>query len=318
MRRTDTDKYIPKTTALLNQALSDAEQLLADNGLTVNEQNKIMRAIDNLNRAVDSLLLKADKTALSLSVKTAQKINYNIYTKLTADQAAVALDRAKKVIEDANISVNDQKTVDDAKYNLDTAVGGLLKKADTAQLVTLIQKIEGTDLSSYTEASVSILKTALNNSKKMCADMNLSIHDQRKVNDMQMALQKAFDQLVKKPVPVIKVNKITVKPSKASLSVGKSLKVKTTVSPSNANNKKLKWSTSNRKIATVSSSGRVSAKKVGKVKITVQALDGSKKKAVLNVTVVPKTLSAPKVKKNDSHSVTVSWKRGRDVTGDEV
>lgn len=307
-----------KTTALLNQALSDAEQLLADNGLTVNEQNKIMRAIDNLNRAVDSLLLKADKTALALSVKTAQEINYNIYTKLTADQAAVALERAKKVIEDANISVNDQKTVDDAKNNLDTAVGGLLKKADTAQLVTLIQKIEGTDLSSYTEASVSILKTALNNSKKMCADMNLSIHDQRKVNDMQIALQKAFDQLVKKPVPEIKVNKITVKPSKASLSVGKSLKVKTTVSPSNANNKKLKWSTSNRKIATVSSSGRVSAKKVGKVKITVQAVDGSKKKAVLNVTVVPKTLSAPKVKKKDSHSVTVSWKKGRDVTGYEV
>lgn len=314
----DTDKYIPKTTAFLNQALSDAEQLLADNGLTVNEQNKIMRAIDNLNRAIDSLLLKADKTALSLSVKTAQGINYNIYTKLTADQAAVALERAKKVIEDANISVNDQKTVDDAKNNLDTAVGGLLKKADTAQLVTLIQKIEGADLSSYTEASVSILKTALNNSKKMCADMNLSIHDQRKVNDMQIALQKAFDQLVKKPVPEIKVNKITVKPSKASLSVGKSLKVKTTVSPSNVNNKKLKWSTSNRKIATVSSSGRVSAKKVGKVKITVQAVDGSKKKAVLNVTVVPKTLSAPKVKKKDSHSVTVSWKKGRDVTGYEV
>lgn len=317
-KKIETDNYIPKTTALLSQALSEAEQILANQDLTVNEQHEIMRAIDHVNQAVASLLLKADKTALSLSVKTAQKINYNSYTKLSADQAAVALDRAEKIIDDTNLSVNDQKTVDDAKHNLDTAVQGLVKKADITQLTIWIQKIEGTDLSSYTEASVSGLTSILNNARKMCRDENLSIHDQKKVNDMQGALKKAFEELVKKPLPEVKVNKITIKPSKATLSVGKSLTVKTTVSPSNANNKKLKWSTSNRKIATVSSSGRISAKKAGKVKITVQAVDGSNQKAVLNVTVVPKKLSAPKVRKKDSHSVMVSWKKGKDVTGYEV
>ena len=302
----------------MNQVLTEAEQLLADKDLTVNEQDQIMRAIDHLNHAVDSLLLKGDKAALALSVKSAQETNFNSYTKLSADQVILALDRAKKIIEDANISINDQITVDDAKNKLDAALKGLLKKADTSQLVTLIKKIEGTDLSSYTEVSVSGLTAVLSHAKKLCEDKNLSIHDQKQVDDMQSSLNKAFNGLVKKPVPDVKVSKITIKPSKASLSVGKSLTIKAAVSPSNANNKKLKFSTSNRKIATVSANGRVSAKKAGKVKITVQAVDGSKKKAVLNVTVVPKTLSAPKVKKKDSHSVIISWKKGKDVTGYEV
>jgi VCBS repeat-containing protein len=62
------------------------------------------------------------------------------------------------------------------------------------------------------------------------------------------------------------------------------LKLKGRVTASKGANTKLKWSSSNTKYATVTSSGKVTAKKGGKgktVTITAQATDGSgKKKAV--------------------------------------
>lgn len=69
-----------------------------------------------------------------------------------------------------------------------------------------------------------------------------------------------------------KVNKKTV-----SLTVGKSLTVKTTVSPSSAK-KKVTYKSSNKKVATVSSKGKVTAKKAGTAKITVTVLGKNKKK----------------------------------------
>ncbi|MBQ6393320.1 MAG: Ig-like domain-containing protein [Eubacterium sp.] len=64
-----------------------------------------------------------------------------------------------------------------------------------------------------------------------------------------------------------------------SVQKGKTRTLKLTISPSNASNKKVKWSTSNKKIATVTQKGKVKGIKAGKAKITVTARDGSKKKA---------------------------------------
>ena len=51
-------------------------------------------------------------------------------------------------------------------------------------------------------------------------------------------------------------------------------------------NKKIKWKSSNTKYATVSSAGKVKAKKAGKkktVKITAMATDGTNKKATVTI-----------------------------------
>lgn len=52
-----------------------------------------------------------------------------------------------------------------------------------------------------------------------------------------------------------------------------------------AANSKVVWKSSNKKIATVNKSGKVTAKKAGKVTITATAKDGSKKKASVKITV---------------------------------
>ena len=86
----------------------------------------------------------------------------------------------------------------------------------------------------------------------------------------------------------IKVKKIKLK-AKKTLKAGKKLKIKATVTPKNATNKKLTWKSSNKKYATVNSKGVVKAKKAGKgktVKITAKAKDGSGKKATIKIKIV--------------------------------
>lgn len=41
-------------------------------------------------------------------------------------------------------------------------------------------------------------------------------------------------------------------------------------------NQKIKWTTSNKKVATISKSGKITAKKAGTVKITAKTADGKK------------------------------------------
>lgn len=86
---------------------------------------------------------------------------------------------------------------------------------------------------------------------------------------------------VKKAVKVtgVKLNKKT-----ASVKVGKTIKLKATVSPKNATNKEVTWKSSKSNIASVDKNGKVKGKKKGSTKITVTTKDG-KKKASCTVTV---------------------------------
>ena len=81
------------------------------------------------------------------------------------------------------------------------------------------------------------------------------------------------------------VKKISIS-GKKSVKAGKSIKLKSKVTASKGANKKVKWTSSNSKYATVSSSGKVTAKKAGKgkkVKITGTATDGSGKKKTVTI-----------------------------------
>lgn len=82
------------------------------------------------------------------------------------------------------------------------------------------------------------------------------------------------------------VTKITLNKKKAKLRYKKKLKLKATVKPKNATNKKVKWYVSNKKYAKVTQKGVVRAKKKGighTVKVYAKAKDKSKKKAYCKV-----------------------------------
>ncbi len=81
------------------------------------------------------------------------------------------------------------------------------------------------------------------------------------------------------------VSNITLNITKKTIKVGDKIKLKATVKPKKAKMKKVVWKTSNKKVATVSKSGVVTAKRSGTAKITAMATDGSNKKAVCKITV---------------------------------
>ncbi len=81
------------------------------------------------------------------------------------------------------------------------------------------------------------------------------------------------------------VKKIAIS-GKKTVKAGKTLKLKAKVTATKKANKKIKWSSSNKKYASVSSSGKVKALKAGKkkkVKITAMATDGSGKKKTVTI-----------------------------------
>ena len=81
------------------------------------------------------------------------------------------------------------------------------------------------------------------------------------------------------------VKKVSIS-GKKTVKAGKTLKLKAKVTATKSANKTLKWTSSNTKYATVSKSGKVTAKKAGagkKVKITAMATDGSGKKKTITI-----------------------------------
>lgn len=87
-------------------------------------------------------------------------------------------------------------------------------------------------------------------------------------------------------VKALKVKSLKLNEAKLVLKKDNKEKLKVTVSPANASNKAVTWKSSNKKVATVSSKGVVTAKKNGTAIITATAKDGSKKRVTCKVTVL--------------------------------
>ena len=103
----------------------------------------------------------------------------------------------------------------------------------------------------------------------------------------------------------VKVTKITLNRTNASIEKGKTLQLKATVTPTNATDKGVTWKSSNTKIATVSSTGKVTAKTVGTVTITCMAKDGSGKKAICRITVKNPVIKVTKITLNKTKATLV-------------
>lgn len=86
---------------------------------------------------------------------------------------------------------------------------------------------------------------------------------------------------VVEPITSLKLNKKSY-----TLGVGKTVRLKATLKSTSASNPKLKWTTTNKKVAVVSSNGNVRGKKVGTCTIKVTTTDGSKKSASCKIKVI--------------------------------
>ena len=107
----------------------------------------------------------------------------------------------------------------------------------------------------------------------------------------------------------IPVTGIALNKSDTIMSIGQYIVVSAVVRPANATNKSVTWTSSNRNIATVSSTGKITAKNVGTATITATTKNG--KKASIKITVTEKFIKVTSISLNKE---SVSLEVGESIT----
>lgn len=201
------------------------------------------------------------------------------------------------MVQTFKINVTNEAEVDKTALKKSIASAETLKEAD------------------YTTESWGVLQAALAVAKKVVNKTDATqneVDEAKKVLDTAVAGMKKNDNAVRNPdnsadsnttqtsdnntdnstVPEsgkVKVSKISFNNKGYKIAAGKKVQLKPIITPGNAGNKKVIWSTSNKKYATVSSKGVVTTKKAGAgkaVTITAKAADGSKVQAKVKIQIM--------------------------------
>lgn len=114
--------------------------------------------------------------------------------------------------------------------------------------------------------------------------------------------------VTERTAPVIKVTQIQLSQTRASLNEGKELQLTATVLPANATNQSLTWSSSVEGVATVDSTGKVTAIKAGTTVITATAKDDSGISASCTVQVTVPTVKVTGITLNKTTASVVKGK----------
>ncbi len=118
---------------------------------------------------------------------------------------------------------------------------------------------------------------------------------------------------------VVPVTSVTINLKTSTLAPNQTLQLSATLKPNNATNKKIVWSSSNTKIATVDANGKFTAKTNGTATITAKSVDNASKKATVKITVASKSTSStsasatskPSTSDNES---SCSWSKSASST----
>ena len=123
-------------------------------------------------------------------------------------------------------------------------------------------------------------------------------------------------------VTTIAVTGVSVSPTSQELTIGGTQQLTATISPSNATNKNVTWESDATSVATVSSTGLVSAKAEGTATITVKSAADSTKKATCTIT-VKSSGTTPAGEETTTYQFTskswaatpANWTSGKDGNG---
>ncbi len=204
----------------------------------------------------------------------------------SATITATAKDGSKKRVT-CKVTVKIPTVVKVSKLALNRTSVSLTKKGQTYQLTATASPSNATNKSVTWQSSNTKVVT-VNSSGKLTAVGNGSATITATAKDGSK--KTATCKVTVKIPTVVKVNSVSLNYTDVRLSSkGQTLQLTATVSPSNAANKSVKWTSGNPKVATVSSSGKVTAVANGNTTITATAADGSGKKDICAVTVnIPK------------------------------
>jgi len=147
-----------------------------------------------------------------------------------------------------------------------------LNLPDLSELIKILEKLP-TELSPYAKTAVEYLTKIVKDVINKVQNLDKEEIDKivNKVKDAIETVKEAAKEASEHPQAVV-LNKVL-----ASVNVGQKVQLGAVVLPLSAKNKAVTWKSSDTSIATVSSTGLVTAKNIGSANITVTTKDGKKK-----------------------------------------
>ncbi len=303
------EEYPADSWAAMQEALknaktveANADALQKDVDKATYELSEALRNLDKTNQGMANLTsaLEAAKTlkkedytpeawnAFQKALAEAESILKN--PKTTNEQAAAAAAALEKATEQLkkNPSKQDINTPGAAIKVKKITISGLSKKIAAGKKVKLTAKISPSDAAdkgviwkSSNKKVATVNSKGIVSMKRKSGGKSVTITATAKDGSQVKAVYKIKSMKGK-------VTKVNIS-GKKTLKAGKSLKLTGKVKSTKNANKKLKWISSNKKYATVTSSGKVKALKAGigkRVKITAMATDGSGKKKTVTIKIV--------------------------------
>lgn len=303
-------RYTSASWATLQTELTQASAVLGNASAT---QVQVDDAAKELASAVSGLEISPaapDKSVLRNVRDAAAAVSNDgdVYTAASWSALQSALADAAAVIDDATAT---QAEIDEAASDLTAALSGLVLKPVPVNLGVLrnATSVAGTMSNAddrYTAASWAALQQALTTARQVADDATAT---QAEVDEAASSLNAAVAGLVLNPPKVVEVpvgsvptvTKLTLNQVQARVVKGKTLDIDEAVDYSDglpsAYSGKVVWTSSNTRVATVSSRGEVTGKATGVVTITATTIDktaaGKTLSAKITVTVVK---SKPKSK----------------------
>ena len=267
-------------------------QIAALNGVTNAEalaQRKRLEA--QLAEAEEGLQDKRDEHRYTIEIEGLESIGDNLNETLenTLFELSTNADKQEQVVRDMLSNIKTMYKDVYAEINDILKDTGIQLYDKTEEKINLLKTGSGAN-TAYSNAVKSQEATNKTNTSKTITNMATS-----KVNTGTATTKAAANAVASSTNKAAerKIAQISVSPSSLSLQVGKSGKITTAVTPSDAKNKTIKWTTSNAKVATVSG-GTVKGVGAGSATITATAADGGGAKATVKVTVTKPATTAKK------------------------
>ncbi len=295
--------YTAESRKAFEDALANLEAISKKNNATKNELKAAMEAFEKAKAALvptEEQTPTAEKkqefqTAYENATQAASNMKPESYTEESWSRYQAAL-AAMKTISDRLAVENNNVTkdeIDGAIAELKAATEALVpvqvNKVDKTALDKAIKDCANLNSSAYTPESWNAFKAALDAAKAVLAKESATQDEVNKALAELNAKKAALKEAVKEAPKAVKVTKITLSADSKNIAAGKKVTVKASVQPSNATDKGLTWTTSNKKWATVNGKGVVTTKKAGKgktVTITATAKDGSNKKGTIKIKIM--------------------------------
>ena len=168
----------------LVEAIENAKKLL-ENG----NETSIEEAIEAMQNAKSDLIEKGDSTELSETIESSKEVDESDYTDESVKMLENAIAEAEEVISDENAT---QEDVDAALAKLNEAYEALV---NIASLKEVIDRVDDTDTSIYTDESVEAFVEAYN---KACAALVNGTHESVKIAEAELV--EAYEALTEKTV----------------------------------------------------------------------------------------------------------------------